>query len=165
MSTASVKCLQCGLTNFATNEQCKRCGASLSQSADATKPQVEPVRGVLSPNNPSLTPCPDCGFHHSRNAEACPQCGRFIQRIELPERAKSASLSGVLAAFLFIIGIILGLAGLITVYSPSSIVGGDAYNYIIATGRGTALICAGCGLLILAAALDIRSEIIKSRRY
>lgn len=29
---------------------------------------------------PNLIPCPDCGQTCSRNAEACPHCGRYFQR-------------------------------------------------------------------------------------
>lgn len=31
---------------------------------------------------PALVPCPDCHHKVSRQAETCPQCGRFFQRFK-----------------------------------------------------------------------------------
>jgi hypothetical protein len=31
------------------------------------------------PANPNLTPCPDCGNRVSRQATACPRCGRPLK--------------------------------------------------------------------------------------
>ena len=67
---SNVKCLSCGMVNFATDEKCKKCGADLKQQVE--KQQVERSK---------LTPCPDCEHMISRQAESCPQCGRFIQRL------------------------------------------------------------------------------------
>jgi len=38
----STKCNQCGLTNFSTNEYCKRCKASLAPAPESAAPFVPP---------------------------------------------------------------------------------------------------------------------------
>lgn len=98
----------------------------------------------------------------SRQAEACPQCGRFFQRFSSPRKGDS-SLTTVLAGILFLVSIGVSLMGLATLYGPEKIVGGDAYNYIIAGSRGTGLLIVALCFLMLAVGLDIRAEIIKSR--
>jgi len=158
---SSKKCQQCGLINFATDEKCKRCQSDLRMQVA----QPDSAPNAVPTLNANLTPCLDCGFHHSRQAEACPQCGRFIQRIHAPDSSKGAGSLALLSAFLILVAMVLGFAGLVTLYSPERIVGGDAFNYIIAGSRGTGLLLLGVGILILAAQLDIRSEIVKSRKY
>lgn len=159
---SSIKCPQCGLINFSTDENCKRCGAVLA--SDAQNRGASAITTTPA-HNPNLTPCPDCGFHHSKHAESCPQCGRFIQRMHAAESSKGAGSLALLSAFLVVVAIGVGIMGLATLYSPERIVGGDAFNYIIAGSRGTGLLLLAVGILILAAQLDIRSEIVKSRKY
>lgn len=48
-----------------------------------------------------------------------------------------------IAAIFFILAIVFTVFGVIVLYSEPSVVGGDAYNYIIGAGRGTGLICVG----------------------
>lgn len=82
----SNRCPQCGLVNFADAEVCKRCGATLSvpaAEASTTAPAAELSQQAPRPFNPNLYPCPDCGHMVSRQAEACPQCGRFFQRFKM----------------------------------------------------------------------------------
>ena len=49
-----------------------------------------------------------------------------------------------------IIAAISVMAGLIAMFFPAEIVGGDAYNYIIGAARGTGLICIGLVAAVLA---------------
>ena len=51
---------------------------------------------------------------------------------------------------LMIISVAFVLWGAITMFFPSEIVGGDAYNYIIGAARGTGLICIGLVAAVLA---------------
>ena len=51
---------------------------------------------------------------------------------------------------LTVVSAIFVLFGLFTMFFASEIVGGAAYNYIIAAGRGTGLICVGIVAAVLA---------------
>ena len=100
---SSLKCPQCGLTNFADAEVCKRCSAALKDVQAAAK-------------NPKLSQCTDCGNPVSNQAESCPHCGRFF-RVLRPQMAYDRDRGwwaftigwGILASgfILFIICIIL----------------------------------------------------------
>ena len=158
----SIKCPQCGLVNFAGVETCKRCEADLTKVSEMIEQvQVAKSAAALKPN---LMPCPDCDRMISRYAEACPQCGRFIQRIETPGARTAWSSLSLLSAALVVIAALLATSGLSTLYSPERIVGGDAFNYIIAGARGTGLLTLGLGVLVLGVGLDIRGEIVRSRK-
>lgn len=59
------------------------------------------------------------------------------------------------AIVLMLVSGLFALAGLFTMLgSPERLVGGDAYNYITAAGRGTGLICVGIIAAVLANALN-----------
>lgn len=58
----------------------------------------------------------------------------------------NASGFDIAAGVLIVAAVIFGVAGLIMVYTTSRIVGGDAYNILIAAGRRVALIA--CGILV-----------------
>ncbi|MCA1643252.1 MAG: hypothetical protein LC785_15190 [Acidobacteria bacterium] len=87
----SVKCAGCGLVNFANAEVCKRCGKAFgkvegeSEPSNSELPQSAQTEAQVS-HSPNLTPCPDCAHLCSRMAEACPNCGRFLQQIERPKK-------------------------------------------------------------------------------
>lgn len=155
------KCPQCGLVNFASDEKCKRCDTDFSP--DAAAEQATETSQPQSMNS-RLMECTDCGFHHSQHAEACPRCGRFIQKIHVVRPAPAMSpgaflnlkINEYLSGILFLIAIVVGFSGLYTLYQPEHIVGGDAFNYIIAGTRGVGLLILGLGFLILAVALDLR---------
>ena len=51
--------------------------------------------------------------------------------------------------FLVFIALAFAFAGLIVVFSVSELFGGDANNYIVAAGRGTALACIGIIFAVL----------------
>tara|TARA_Y100000746_G_C15263871_1_gene350818 strand:- start:156 stop:392 length:237 start_codon:yes stop_codon:yes gene_type:complete len=51
--------------------------------------------------------------------------------------------------FLVFISLAFAFAGLVVMLSVSKLLGGDAYNYITAAGRGTALVCIGIIFAIL----------------
>jgi ribosomal protein L40E len=110
--TGSVKCAQCGLTNFANADACKRCGAVIrATEAEDCVP------------NPNLHPCQDCGASVSHNAESCPHCGRFFRvlRPQAPERSRAwwaftigwGILASSLIAFILSVALImvLGVGG------------------------------------------------------
>jgi uncharacterized OB-fold protein len=96
----SVKCPQCGLSNFATDEKCKRCDADLTKSPEQKREEkVESeIKAVKYPN---LLPCPDCGRMTSRLAAACPQCGRFIQSFPI-KVDRTGWIMTIVLALLFI---------------------------------------------------------------
>ena len=59
------------------------------------------------------------------------------------------------AMYLIIGSIIFGLWGFITLMGePAQLLGGDAYNYMTAAGRGTGLVCIGIIFAILANTLN-----------
>lgn len=75
---SSNKCSQCGLVNFASTEECKRC--QLPLSAQASNPPADTSPAPIQNQPPSnLFPCPDCGHGCSPIAAACPGCGRVLQ--------------------------------------------------------------------------------------
>tara|TARA_B100001559_G_C16179523_1_gene474702 strand:+ start:387 stop:638 length:252 start_codon:yes stop_codon:yes gene_type:complete len=51
--------------------------------------------------------------------------------------------------FLVFISLAFAFAGLVVMLSVPKLLGGDAYNYITAAGRGTALVCIGIIFAIL----------------
>ena len=51
--------------------------------------------------------------------------------------------------FLVFIALVFAFAGLIIMLSVPKLLGGDAYNYITAAGRGTALACIGIIFAVL----------------
>lgn len=57
---------------------------------------------ALQPDQPefvsNLITCPDCGYSHSPHAEACPRCGRFIQRSKPPGnwKGRAVAIGGLL---------------------------------------------------------------------
>jgi hypothetical protein len=63
------------------------------------------------------------------------------------------SKEGALA--LSAVSALFAILGLYTMLgSPEQLLGGDAYNYITAAGRGTGLICVGIIAAVLASALN-----------
>ena len=59
------------------------------------------------------------------------------------------------ASILMVVSGLFALWGLVTMLgSPEKLLGGDAYNYITAAGRGTGLICVGIIAAVLANALN-----------
>jgi hypothetical protein len=58
---------------------------------------------------------------------------------------------------------IVAYVGLNTIYDPSQKVGGDAFNYIIAAGRGTGIIAVAVGLAVIGSALAIIGAIQRYR--
>jgi hypothetical protein len=54
------------------------------------------------------------------------------------------------AQTLTIVSAVFVLWGLITMFVPSELVGGAAYNFIIAAAKGTGLICVGVVAAVLA---------------
>ena len=53
------------------------------------------------------------------------------------------------------ISLLFGLWGIVTLLGqPDKLLGGDAYNYITAAGRGTGLVCMGIIFAVLGNALN-----------
>ncbi len=102
----SVKCPQCALINFASEEKCKRCGADISKVAEVV--EQEQTAKTAAARHPNLTPCPDCERMISRQAEACPQCGRFIQRLGTLTVDRKG-WAGTVALGIFLIGLLYAL--------------------------------------------------------
>ena len=72
------------------------------------------------------------------------------------------SKRGWSTAFL-ILAVLFGIGGCNVAYTDPKLVGGDAYNYIIGAGRGTAVVGIGiiCGLIsVLLALWDLTNVII-----
>jgi predicted RNA-binding Zn-ribbon protein involved in translation (DUF1610 family) len=92
---SSIKCPQCGLVNFATDENCKRCGAEITKVAEAI--EQTNVERAAAARHLNLYPCPDCEHMISRYAEACPSCGRFIQRMAQTITINRSGWSGTIA--------------------------------------------------------------------
>lgn len=127
-NSGSVKCAQCGLTNFADAEACKRCGAVIQATCFASPAA-----------NPKLSPCPDCGASVSRNAESCPQCGSFFQvlRPRAAERSRAwwaftigwGILASSLIAFMLSIALFFllgGVAGALAMVGSSNLLASRA---------------------------------------
>jgi len=51
--------------------------------------------------------------------------------------------------FLVFIALVFAFSGLVVMLSVPKLLGGDAYNYITAAGRGTALVCIGIIFAVL----------------
>jgi hypothetical protein len=66
-------------------------------------------------------------------------------------KSKEATLILMVCAALFSIWGLFTMLG-----QPEQILGGDAYNYLTAAGRGTGLICMGVVCAVLANALNPR---------
>jgi len=89
--------------------------------------------------NPLLIACPECDHQVSRNALACPKCAAVLRTVERDYT--------FLCVFLVIaVGFLIG--GLWTMYEPPKLLGGDAYNYIVAAQRGAGLIGVGVSFVI-----------------
>lgn len=99
------KCHQCGFINFADEQACKRCGADLSAVTAGAGPEQQPAAAA---RNPNLDPCPDCSWMISRRAEACPRCGRFIQRLGVVT-VDRRGWAGTVALGIFLIGVLYAL--------------------------------------------------------
>jgi uncharacterized OB-fold protein len=108
---SSVKCPQCGLVNFAGEEKCKRCESDLAEVAEDIKRGQAAVAEAA--RHPNLSPCPDCGHMVSRQAESCPQCGRFFQRFKVV--VDRAGWAGTIALGIFLIFILFALVNILLV--------------------------------------------------
>ena len=159
----SVKCHQCGMVNFTTDGLCKRCGASMKQAppqtfqTPVTTPSSSIPLGPL-PLTPNLAACLDCSRPVSLSARSCPHCGKPSGRTPA-----GAVVSELLGMVLLIAAGIVAYVGLNTIYDPSQKVGGDAFNYIIAAGRGTGIIAVAVGLAVIGSALAIIGAIQRYR--
>tara|TARA_B100001750_G_C15322882_1_gene503142 strand:+ start:243 stop:455 length:213 start_codon:yes stop_codon:yes gene_type:complete len=51
--------------------------------------------------------------------------------------------------FFVFIALVFAFSGLVIMLSVPKLLGGDAYNYITAAGRGTALVCVGIIFAVL----------------
>lgn len=113
---------------------------------DAKNKAEEQSNPDLESANPRLTACAECGHQVSRRALTCPNCAAVLRKAE-----RDPVLLGVLlvvaAGFL--------IAGLWTIYAPATLLGGDAYNYMVAADRGIGLIGVGVALVIVAFGLHI----------
>jgi predicted RNA-binding Zn-ribbon protein involved in translation (DUF1610 family) len=104
---SNIKCPQCGLVNFAGAEKCKRCDADLSKIVEVV--EQERVTRAVEARRPNLFPCPDCERMISRNAESCPNCGRFMQRLGAMT-VDRRGWAGTIALGIFLIGVLYVLA-------------------------------------------------------
>jgi RNA polymerase subunit RPABC4/transcription elongation factor Spt4 len=160
---SSVKCLQCGMVNFATDGLCKRCGADMAQASRQTFQTHAPASlssvppGPL-PSSPNLAACVDCSRPVSLSARSCPHCGKPSGRTPA-----GAVVSELLGMVLLIAAGIVAYVGLNIIYDPTQKVGGDAFNYIIAASRGTGIIAVGVGLAVIGSALAIIGAIQRYR--
>ena len=152
---SSRKCQACGMVNFAGAEKCKRCGADLAAQPEQAAPAVAQSSPVASP---ALLPCPDCGGPVSMRARSCPHCGRPATR-----PLAGAVLSEALGVLLLIGAAVAGFSGVRTIFEPAQLVGGDAFNYIIAAGRGTGVIALGVGLALVGGVLLLLGTIQRYR--
>ena len=62
-----------------------------------------------------------------------------------------------------VLAIVFGLAGWNAAYKDAQVVGGDAYNYIIGAGRGTAIVGIGiiCALIsVVFAVFDLTNRLV-----
>jgi uncharacterized membrane protein YvbJ len=122
----SAKCPECGLVNFATAEECKRCGTALTKSgnqAGGSNPEATPSAQVdlLRSENyefgkwqlPNLTACPDCNHQVSHQAISCPNCGRvFTMPQPQLNKSKEENIFGISTK---VVGICAALAILFVV--------------------------------------------------
>ncbi len=100
-----------------------------------------------------LVPCPNCGNQISSSASNCPKCGVKINQtsnvqqlsapIQISQQIQTQQPMGwkVISIIFFVISFIDGFVGYTESRNDPSVVGGDAYNYIIGAGRGTAIVC------------------------
>lgn len=109
---SSQKCPQCGLVNFATDENCKRCGASLQSASPTETPVVSgpPAERQEDPNA-LLRPCPACGHTVSLEATNCPQCGQPLKKKSV--LTKDIGFAGGIYALIILAGLFIGLNGLL----------------------------------------------------
>ena len=82
----SLKCPQCNLVNFATSENCKRCGNSLLEKEEingnlSSKTEKTTQTNTQETQSSNLSACPDCNHLCSQMAGTCPNCGRFLRHI------------------------------------------------------------------------------------
>jgi uncharacterized paraquat-inducible protein A len=167
----NLKCPQCGLVNFSTDEKCKRCGAKILQpmeyaedeqsgtEAARTEEDAAPVASELKAAQfPNLIECSDCGNMVSRQARSCPRCGRFLSYSPPPPKTKS-TFSELLATVMLIFAGVCALWALATIYAPDKVVGGDAFNYIMAAGKGTAIMVLGLIFTVVGCSLGISATI------
>ena len=108
---------------------------------DAKNRDFEQQNADIEPVAQRLIACSECDHQISRPALTCPNCANVLRSVERDPILMVVFL--VIAAGLFI-------AGLWTMYQPATLVGGDAYNYIVAAGRGVGLVGVGVGFVIFA---------------
>ncbi len=59
------------------------------------------------------------------------------------------------SALFLILSIIVGIGGCVSSRNDAEVVGGDAYNYIIGAGRGTAVVCVAIVFAIISLILAV----------
>ena len=71
------------------------------------------------------------------------------------DRTNSVSAKTIFAVLFYVLAVILAITGVVTAYSDADVVGGDAFNFIIGAGRGTAWV----GVAIVAAIVALGLQI------
>lgn len=120
---------------------------------DAKNRDSEQQNADTQPVAQGLIACPECGHQISRRALTCPNCADVLRSVERDPILMIVFL--VIAAGLFI-------AGLWTMYAPTTLLGGDAYNYIVAAGRGVGLVGVGVGVVVFAFGIHF-SQAVQTR--
>jgi hypothetical protein len=73
------------------------------------------------------------------------------------------SMKAQWAGVFFLLAIIAVFIGLLLIFEPGEMVGGDAYNYIIAATRGTGVIAGGVGLAVVGVGFLLMDQIDSAR--
>lgn len=113
---------------------------------DAKNKAEERANAGLEPVKIRLIACHECGHQVSRNALTCPNCASVLRKVER---------DFVLLAVFLVIAAGFLIAGLWTMYDPAKLLGGDAYNYIVAAERGVGLIGIGIVFVVVAFGLHL----------
>jgi DNA-directed RNA polymerase subunit RPC12/RpoP len=78
---------------------CPRCGVALQVPCKSKASFHKPV-GAPPVIHPQLMTCPDCGGEVSRNAVACPKCGRKLKTEQTAVGLLAAIILGFVIFFL-----------------------------------------------------------------
>ena len=79
-------CPNCGTRLNGHPAQCPQCQTRFIEWYNKAIRKISPpayTTPSITPPNPNLLPCPDCGNQISRLAQACPKCGRPMKSVRV----------------------------------------------------------------------------------
>lgn len=117
-----------------------------------------------------MAKCKDCGADAGILLSRCRDCnerrldqkpskavrpGAPITQTQIAQAQKSSQAYFAWAIVFSVCGVLLCLFGVYRMYDYDSIVGGDAYNYLIVTSRGVGWICSSIVLMLFSCVLAL----------